>query len=24
VHGPGSDQARFIEQFAADVLPRLR
>ena len=24
VHGPGEDQARFIEQFAADVLPRLR
>jgi coenzyme F420-dependent glucose-6-phosphate dehydrogenase len=24
VHGPGGDQARFIEQFAADVLPRLR
>ena len=24
VHGPGGDQARFIEQFAADVLPLLR
>ena len=24
MHGPGPDQARFIEQFAADVLPRLR
>jgi coenzyme F420-dependent glucose-6-phosphate dehydrogenase len=24
VHGPGNDQARFIEQFSADVLPRLR
>jgi coenzyme F420-dependent glucose-6-phosphate dehydrogenase len=24
VHGPGDDQGRFIEQFAADVLPRLR
>jgi coenzyme F420-dependent glucose-6-phosphate dehydrogenase len=24
VHGPGADQARFIEQFSADVLPRLR
>jgi coenzyme F420-dependent glucose-6-phosphate dehydrogenase len=24
VHGPGEDQARFIEQFSADVLPRLR
>jgi coenzyme F420-dependent glucose-6-phosphate dehydrogenase len=24
VHGPGDDQTRFIEQFAADVLPRLR
>jgi coenzyme F420-dependent glucose-6-phosphate dehydrogenase len=24
VHGPGNDQARFIEQFATDVLPRLR
>jgi coenzyme F420-dependent glucose-6-phosphate dehydrogenase len=24
VHGPGDDQARFIEHFAADVLPRLR
>jgi coenzyme F420-dependent glucose-6-phosphate dehydrogenase len=24
IHGPGADQARFIEQFAADVLPRLR
>jgi coenzyme F420-dependent glucose-6-phosphate dehydrogenase len=23
LHGPGDDQARFIEQFAADVLPRL-
>jgi coenzyme F420-dependent glucose-6-phosphate dehydrogenase len=23
LHGPGEDQARFIEQFAADVLPRL-
>ncbi len=23
VHGPGPDQARFIEQFAADVLPGL-
>jgi coenzyme F420-dependent glucose-6-phosphate dehydrogenase len=24
LHGPGGDQARFIEQFAADVLPLLR
>jgi coenzyme F420-dependent glucose-6-phosphate dehydrogenase len=24
IHGPGNDQQRFIEQFAADVLPRLR
>jgi coenzyme F420-dependent glucose-6-phosphate dehydrogenase len=24
LHGPGPDQARFIEQFAADVLPKLR
>jgi coenzyme F420-dependent glucose-6-phosphate dehydrogenase len=24
VHGPGEDQARFIEQFSADVLPRMR
>jgi coenzyme F420-dependent glucose-6-phosphate dehydrogenase len=24
VHGPGEDEARFIEQFAAAVLPRLR
>ena len=24
LHGPGADQARFIEQFAADVLPLLR
>lgn len=24
LHGPGSDQARFIEHFAADVLPALR
>jgi coenzyme F420-dependent glucose-6-phosphate dehydrogenase len=24
MHGPGPDQARFIEQFSADVLPRLR
>jgi len=24
VHGPGNDQARFIEQFSADVLPLLR
>jgi coenzyme F420-dependent glucose-6-phosphate dehydrogenase len=24
VHGPGTDQARFIEQFSADVLPLLR
>lgn len=23
-HGPGPDQARFLELFAADVLPRLR
>jgi coenzyme F420-dependent glucose-6-phosphate dehydrogenase len=23
-HGPGDDQTRFLEQFAADVLPRLR
>jgi len=23
-HGPGEDQPRFLEQFAADVLPRLR
>jgi coenzyme F420-dependent glucose-6-phosphate dehydrogenase len=23
-HGPGEDQPRFIEQFGADVLPRLR
>jgi coenzyme F420-dependent glucose-6-phosphate dehydrogenase len=24
LHGPGNHQARFIEQFSADVLPRLR
>ena len=24
VHGPGGDQARFIQQFAEDVLPKLR
>ena len=24
LHGPGDDQVRFIEQFGADVLPRLR
>ena len=24
VHGPGDDQARFIEQFSEDVLPKLR
>ena len=24
LHAPGEDQARFLEQFAADVLPRLR
>src|SRR5829696_3336352 len=24
VHGPGNDQARFIQQFSADVLPLLR
>jgi len=24
LHGPGPDQHRFIEQFAADVLPKLR
>jgi coenzyme F420-dependent glucose-6-phosphate dehydrogenase len=24
VHAPGADQARFLEQFAADVLPGLR
>ena len=24
LHGPGDDQARFIEQFSADVLPLLR
>ena len=23
MHGPGADQARFIEQFSADVLPLL-
>ena len=23
-HGPGDDQARFLEGFCADVLPRLR
>ena len=23
-HGPGADQRRFLEQFCADVLPRLR
>jgi coenzyme F420-dependent glucose-6-phosphate dehydrogenase len=23
-HAPGDDQARFLEQFARDVLPRLR
>ncbi|MEU1548392.1 glucose-6-phosphate dehydrogenase (coenzyme-F420) [Nocardia sp. NPDC005745] len=23
-HGPGHDQARFLEQFTSDVLPRLR
>ncbi len=23
-HAPGTDQSRFLEQFAADVLPRLR
>jgi coenzyme F420-dependent glucose-6-phosphate dehydrogenase len=24
LHAPGEDQARFLDQFAADVLPRLR
>ncbi len=24
IHGPGNDQSRFLEQFAADVLPLLR
>lgn len=24
IHGPGSDQARFIKRFASDVMPRLR
>ena len=24
LHAPGPDQARFLEQFSADVLPRLR
>jgi coenzyme F420-dependent glucose-6-phosphate dehydrogenase len=24
LHGPGPDQSRFIEQFGADVLPKLR
>jgi coenzyme F420-dependent glucose-6-phosphate dehydrogenase len=24
LHAPGGDQARFLEQFGADVLPRLR
>ncbi|MBA0126763.1 glucose-6-phosphate dehydrogenase (coenzyme-F420) [Haloechinothrix sp. YIM 98757] len=24
VHGPGHDQQRFLEQFAADVVPKLR
>ena len=24
IHGPGDDQARFISQFAQDVMPRLR
>ncbi|HWI74867.1 MAG TPA: glucose-6-phosphate dehydrogenase (coenzyme-F420) [Baekduia sp.] len=24
IHGPGTDQARFLRLFAADVLPRLR
>ena len=24
LHGPGEDQSRFIAQFSADVLPRLR
>ena len=24
LHGPGGDQSRFLEQFTADVLPRLR
>jgi coenzyme F420-dependent glucose-6-phosphate dehydrogenase len=24
VHGPGSDQERFLTQFSEDVLPRLR
>jgi coenzyme F420-dependent glucose-6-phosphate dehydrogenase len=24
LHGPGADQARFIDQFSTDVLPRLR
>ena len=23
-HAPGDDQERFLDQFAADVLPRLR
>ena len=23
-HAPGDDQARFLDQFAADVVPRLR
>jgi coenzyme F420-dependent glucose-6-phosphate dehydrogenase len=24
IHAPGDDQTRFLDQFAADVLPRLR
>jgi coenzyme F420-dependent glucose-6-phosphate dehydrogenase len=24
LHAPGPDQARFLEQFGADVLPKLR
>jgi coenzyme F420-dependent glucose-6-phosphate dehydrogenase len=24
LHGPGPDQTRFLDQFAADVLPKLR
>jgi coenzyme F420-dependent glucose-6-phosphate dehydrogenase len=24
IHAPGADQERFMEQFAADVAPRLR
>jgi coenzyme F420-dependent glucose-6-phosphate dehydrogenase len=23
IHGPGEDQARFIDQFSEDVLPKL-